>query len=111
MSCYLMLNNWVGEDQETASDKVARIFRMDPQQANEVVDNLVDGNPWQFEHQISNQQSEVAERYLRGMGFDVECIPIMDEDFGFDMGEDNGAAPEKKKGFFSKIMSMFSKKR
>jgi len=27
------------------------------------------------------------------------------------MGDDNGAAPEKKKGFFSKIMGMFSKKR
>lgn len=109
MSYYMMLNSWMGEDQEHATEKMAKVFRMENSDALDVVDNLAGGNPWQFEHQISNQQSEVAEHYLRDLGFDVERIPIMNDDFmDDDMPEFSGG---KKKGLFGKIKSLFSRKK
>jgi len=80
MSCFLMINSWAGEDQLEATEKIARVFRMGPEDADAIVDNLTNGNPWQFDHQISDQQSEIAEPYLQSLGFDVECIPVMMDD-------------------------------
>ena len=60
MSCFLMINSWAGEDQMHATEKIARVFRLDPEEANVVVDNLANGNPWQFDHQVSDRQSQIA---------------------------------------------------
>ncbi len=109
MSCFLMINSWAGSDQDTATEKMARVFRMGADEANPIVDNLANGNPWQFDHQISDRQSEVAEPYLRSLGFDVERIPVVaGDDFGMPMMDDTGAS---KPGFFGKIKNLFKKKR
>ncbi len=110
MSCFLMINSWSGEDQLQATEKMARVFRMDPEEADVVVDNLANGNPWQFDHQVSDRQSGVAEPYLRSLGFEVERIPVMMDDgmgLGMPMDEYSGSKP----GFFGKIKNLFKKKR
>jgi len=52
MSCFLMINSWVGEDQMHATEKIARVFRLDPEEGGVVVDNLANGNPWQFDQGV-----------------------------------------------------------
>jgi hypothetical protein len=104
-----MINSWAGDDQLTATEKMARIFRMDPEEADAVVDNLANGNPWQFDHQVSERQSQVAEPYLQSLGFEVERIPVMMDD-GMGLGmpiENNG---ESKPGLLGKIKNIFKKK-
>ncbi len=72
MSNYIVLNSWDGQNEEQAATRLAMMFRMEIQQAGEIVKKLLEGNPWQFEKTISNRKAEVAEKYLRSMGFDVE---------------------------------------
>lgn len=113
MSCFLMINSWAGSDQSEATQKMARVFRMDPNDADAVVDNLANGNPWQFDHQVSDQQSEVAEPYLKSLGFDVERIPVVaGDDFGMPMmdagmGDSGGNAGG---GLLGKIKGLFKRK-
>lgn len=109
MSCFLMINNWTGDDQMNATEKMARVFRMDPEEADAVVDNLANGNPWQFDHQISDHQSQVAEPYLHSLGFEVERIPVMSDD-GMGLGMPMESFSESKPGFFGKIKGLFKKK-
>jgi len=109
MSCFLMINSWAGDDQPHATEKIARVFRMDPEEADAVVDNLASGNPWQFDHQVSDRQSQIAEPYLQSLGFEVERIPVMADDgmgLGMPMDNFNGSKP----GFFGKIKNLFKKK-
>ena len=110
MSCFLMINSWAGDDQLLATEKMARVFRMDPEEADGVVDNLANGNPWQFDHQVSERQSGIAEPYLQSLGFDVERIPVMADD-GMGLGMPMDDFSESKPGFFGKIKSLFKKKR
>ena len=109
MSCFLILNSWSGDDQVNAKEKMARMFRMDPEEADEVVDNLSSGNPWQFDHQVSVRQSQVAEPFLQSLGFEVECIPVMSDD-GMGLGMSVNGFNESKPGFFGKIKNLFKKK-
>jgi hypothetical protein len=104
-----MINRWEGEDQLTATEKMARIFRMDPEEADAVVDNLSNGNPWQFDHQVSERQSQVAEPYLQSLGFEVERIPVMMDD-GMGLGMPMEELSESKPGLLGKIKNMFKKK-
>ncbi len=108
MSCFLMINSWAGSDQEMATEKMARVFRMGQDEASPIVDNLANGNPWQFDHQVSDRQSEMAEPYLRNLGFDVERIPVIDDD---GMGMPMQGSSAGKTGFFAKIKNLFKKKR
>ena len=108
MSCFLMINSWAGSDQDTATEKMARVFRMGPDEASPIVDNLANGNPWQFDHQVSDRQSEMAEPYLKSLGFDVERIPVIDDD---GMGMPMQGSSTGKTGFFGKIKNLFKKKR
>jgi hypothetical protein len=106
-----MINSWAGEDQMNATEKMARMFRMDPEEADSVVDNLASGNPWQFDHQVSDRQSQVAEPYLKSLGFEVERIPVMaDDGMGMGMGMSTEGFSESKPSFFGKIKSLFKKK-
>lgn len=115
MSHYLLLNSWMGADQEEATEKMAKVFRMSNEEAGPIVDLLANGNPWQFEYQVSDQQAEVAQSYLQDLGFDVETIPAIIK----------GGAPEPLpeelpsekpkggglKGLLAKLGSLFSRKK
>ena len=110
MSCFLMINSWAGADQGEATEKMARVFRLGPEEADAIIDNLANGNPWQFDHQISDRQSDVAEPYLQSLGFDLERIPVVaGDDFGMPpMGEES--VKSKAGGFLGKIKGLFSRK-
>lgn len=120
MSQYLLLNGWMGTDQEHATEKMATVFRMEPDEAEPIVDHLAGGNPWQFDYQVSDQQSEVAKGYLEELGFEVETIPAVvrgdageegevmaDDGAGLPSQKASGAFMDKVKGFFAR----FSKKK
>ncbi len=111
MSHYMVFNSWSGDDSATAIEKMSRVFRMDEDHASQILDDLTAGETWQFEHQVSDKQSEIAESYLQGLGFEVERIPIMADDEHMDFDEDMDGAAGKKKGFFGKLFGVFSKKK
>jgi uncharacterized membrane protein YjgN (DUF898 family) len=72
MSCFLVLNSFVGHDREAAAKKLALMFRMAPQQANDILDRVAQGQVWRTPKEVSDQQAAVAENYLQGIGFQVE---------------------------------------
>jgi uncharacterized membrane protein YjgN (DUF898 family) len=72
MSCFLVLNSFVGDDQEVAAKKLALMFRMAPKQANAIIKKVAKGQVWQSPKEVSDQQAAVAENYLTGIGFQVE---------------------------------------
>ncbi|CAI2717173.1 hypothetical protein [Nitrospina watsonii] len=115
MSHYLLLNGWVGIDQEEATDKMARVFRMSAEEAGPIVDLLANGNPWQFDYQVSDQQSEVAKNFLGDLGFEVETIPAIVKGGSREPIPD-AASPEKAKGgmfkgLMAKLGGLFSRKK
>ncbi|NIQ01872.1 MAG: DUF898 domain-containing protein [Nitrospinaceae bacterium] len=48
------------------------MFKMAPQQALSIIDQVTRGKVWKFKKQVSDQQAQVAENYLTGLGFQVE---------------------------------------
>lgn len=72
MSCFLVLNSFVGSDREAAAKKLALMFRMAPQQAHDILDRVAQGQVWRTPKEVSDQQVAVAENYLQGIGFQVE---------------------------------------
>lgn len=72
MGYFLVLNSYAGDNQDVAAKKLAMMFRMAPQQAQAVVDQVSKGKVWQFKNKISDQQAALAESYLKGIGFQVQ---------------------------------------
>jgi len=72
MSCFLILNSFVGHGREAAAKKLALMFRMAPQQANDILDRVDQGQLWRTPKEVSDQQAAVVENYLQGIGFQVE---------------------------------------
>ncbi|MCA9483220.1 MAG: hypothetical protein KC553_05760 [Nitrospina sp.] len=106
MSYRIALNGWSGNDQEEAAQKIAKIFRLGEEEAAGIVQGLVEGNGWQFEHGISGKQSEMAENFLTSLGFDVERQLLTDEEMPLETGNGKGG-----KGIWSKIWEELNKKR
>lgn len=116
MSHYLLLNNWMGADQDEATEKMAKVFRMSNEEASPIIDLLANGNPWQFEYQVSDQQTEVARNYLQDLGFDVEAIPAIAKGGApAPMADEMPSAPREKggglKGLMAKLGGLFSRKK
>ena len=103
MSHYMVFNSWSGDDSAIAVEKMSRVFRMDGDQASQIMDDLTAGETWQFEYQISDKQSEIAEGYLQELGFDVERIPIMADEEDM-MGEEAISGDVSDKGFIPAIL-------
>ncbi len=72
MSCFLTLSAFAGDNQNTAAKKLALMFRMAPQQAQAIIDQVAKGQVWRFQKEISDRQAAVAENYLKTIGFQVE---------------------------------------
>lgn len=108
MGYRIALNRFEGEDLENAAEKLAKIFRMDKDEASRIVVGLSDGNAWQFQHEISTKQSEMAESFLTSLGFEVDRHPVIHE-----AHHDEDAHEEKteKKGLLGKIWLELNKKR
>lgn len=80
MSTYIVLNSREGSDQQAAAVRLARMFKMEVDQAVDIVEELIQGGVWKFEKMISEAQAKVAENYLRGLGFDVRKTSISPEE-------------------------------
>ena len=107
MSYYMVFNSWSGDDSATAIEKMSRVFRMDEDHASKILDDLSAGETWQFEHQVSDKQSEIAESYLQGLGFDMERIPIMDDEQDMMGGEAVSGEKSDKKFVVTVLLGLF----
>ncbi len=72
MSCFLSLYSFSGEDQDATAKKLALMFKIAPQQASAIIDQVSKGEAWRTPGEVSDQQAAVVEQYLKGIGFQVE---------------------------------------
>ncbi len=76
MSHYIELVNWSGDDLSSATPKMAKVFRMSPNRAANIMEDLAKGVAWRFEKTISDNQATQAQTYLNRLGFEVEILPV-----------------------------------
>ena len=72
MSCFISLYSFSGEDQDATAKKLALMFKIAPQQASAIIDQVSKGEVWRTPKEVSDQQAAVVEKYLQGIGFKVE---------------------------------------
>lgn len=72
MSCFISLYSFSGEDQNATAKKLALMFKIAPQQASAIIDQVSKGEVWRTPKEVSDQQAAVVEKYLKGIGFQVE---------------------------------------
>lgn len=117
MSFRITVNSWTGDDQDTAIEQMAKLFRMDREKAVKVVGELHDGVSWKFGQQVSDRQGKKAQKHLSYFGFQVELTPAAD-DPGMGLGinpysgdeDDDYEEPPKKQSFFARLKDTFNKK-
>lgn len=71
ISVHLVLEAWKGPDPVRAGGHLARVFRLNPDRAVEIVRQVARGAPWKFERNVSPQQADKVIPYLRALGFQV----------------------------------------
>jgi len=76
MSHQITLNSWFGSDPDQAAKKLAKVFRMNLEQSETIVDQLRDGRPWKFARKISDHQAGPAAAYLQSLGFQADLQPL-----------------------------------
>ena len=91
MSSQITLNTWSGESKKEAAAELSKVFRMDPEKALVVVENLCQGLPWRFNYTISNEQAKHALKYLQNIGFSVDIKSV-----------NNGVEPLAEPEFFER---------
>lgn len=117
MSFRITVNSWIGDDQDTAIEQMAKLFRMDREKAAKVVIKLNDGVSWKFGHQVSDRQGKKAQKHLSSFGFEVKLTPAADDPaMGLGINpysgneDDDYEEPLKKPGFFARLKDKFNKK-
>ncbi len=108
MSYRIGLNRFTGEDLENAADQLAKIFKMDKDEASRIVVGLSDGNAWQFPQGVSGKQSQMAQNFLTGLGFEVD-LHLIEQDI--DLDNDEPEEESEDKGILGKIWFELNKKR
>lgn len=78
MSSHIILNKWFGADRSEAAKKVAKVFRMRPEEGTGIMLQLSEGKPWQFDYKVSDRQTGEATDYLRKLGFQVDFKPVIE---------------------------------
>ncbi|MGV7220836.1 MAG: YjgN family protein [Nitrospinales bacterium] len=61
-----------GKDESSVSWQLAKVFHLGPEEASEIVQQLVEGKPWRFGKPISKSQANTAKRFLTSLGFKVK---------------------------------------
>jgi len=75
MSCYIRIHNWEGNNQQDVAYRFAKVFRMEIDDALEVLEGIGLGRTWQFPQTVSSKQGEIALAYLTDLGFETEVSP------------------------------------
>jgi len=78
MSSHIILNKWFGADRSEAAKKVAKVFRMRPEEGTGIMLQLSEGKSWQFDYKVSDRQTGEASAYLRNLGFQVDLKPVIE---------------------------------
>jgi hypothetical protein len=116
MSCKISISSWEGNNKITAAENIAKVFRLQPEKANEIMNNLASGIPWSFNQTVSNQQGKDAQKLLRSMGFKVDLSPAKSKKVKMGLGVNLYTDQEEfeeepaQKSFFSKLMEKIGKK-
>ena len=112
MSYRIGLNRFSGEDLEDAADHLAKVFRMSKEESSRIVVGLCEGNAWQFPQVVSNKQSQMAEKFLTGLGFEVN-LNLVEQDINLNDDEPDDETKEEtgKKSVLGKIWLELNKKR
>ncbi|MFQ5443432.1 MAG: DUF945 family protein, partial [Nitrospinales bacterium] len=76
MSHYILIQGWSGADYQKAATLLAKIFKMNPEQAAEIMQGLNLERSWKFERAVSDVQSGKAQDMLEQLGFQVELLPV-----------------------------------
>lgn len=76
MSHYILIQGWSGPDYQKATAHLAKIFKMNPERAAEIMQGLNLERTWKFERPVSSVQSEKARELLDRLGFWVELLPV-----------------------------------
>jgi hypothetical protein len=80
MSHFIVLVNWSGDDIDSATQKMAKVFRLSPNRAANIVEEVAKGASWKFERTISDNQANQAQTYLSRLGFGVEIFSAEQEE-------------------------------
>ncbi len=78
MSYYIKIHKWSGQNLENTTSRFAKTFRMQNVRATEVMQDILGGKTWQFEHTTSDEQSDKAYTYLKNLGYQVELVPAVE---------------------------------
>lgn len=116
MSHYIVLVNWSGVDINSATPQMAKVFRMSPNRAANIMEGFAKGVSWKFEKTISDSQASQAQNYLKRIGFKVEIFPVESSEVEVTpkealtsetpLAEPPPAQQENKESLFSKLKSM-----
>ena len=79
MSSHITISKWFGADRSLTARKLAKMFRMNPEEGTGIMVQLDEGEPWKFQYKISDDQLGDATAYLRSMGFQVNSEPVIQE--------------------------------
>ncbi len=72
MGDHITLMGWSGkDDQGIVAGKMAKVFRIDSDNASQIIQRLIEGNSWKFDRQVSDQQARIVKKYLAELGFEV----------------------------------------
>ncbi|MGV7220837.1 MAG: hypothetical protein ACQ9MH_04870 [Nitrospinales bacterium] len=117
MSCKISVRSWEGDDITAIAEKFAKVFRLSPTKANEILENISLGIAWRFDHTVSDQQGRDAKAFLSSIGFRVELLPAIPKNLKMGLGvnlyADNEEFDEEpiKKSIIARIIEKFSKRR
>ena len=117
MSCKISVNSWEGNDKNAVAEKIAKIFRLTPNKANEIMSDLCSGIAWRFAHTVSDRQGKEAQAFLISLGFKVDLLPAKSKNIKMGLGVNLYADQEEideepiKKNFIARIIEKFGKKR
>ena len=116
MSYKISVSSWDGDDKIAVAEKIAKIFRIQPSKASEIMNNIGSGMAWRFKHPVSDQQGKDAQIFLSSLGFKVDLLPAKSKNIKMGLGvnlypdqEDFEEEPIKK-SFFARIMEKLGKK-
>jgi len=73
---YIQLTPGPGKSGPHATARLARIFRLDPEQAGQAIGKLAAGGSWQFGRPVPEDQASRAKALLEKMGFQVSLLDL-----------------------------------
>jgi len=116
LSYKISVSRWQGDDKIAVTEKIAKVFRLQPSKANDIMNNLGLGIPWRFNHTVSDQQGKEAKAFLSSLGFKVDLLPANPKNIQMGLGVNLYTNQEEfeeepiKKSFFARVIEKIGNK-